>query len=287
MFNMYLNLVGAVVVGIVLISTIKYWLSKSKVHKNRTREGFELVVHTQKIISYCQQHRGISNAVLNGDKQLKRQLTSIQSQMDKLIGEGVEIGFTKFVQWDSFVEHWPRLKRHSLECTLPSQNLLRQHNMMVDGHMSLLDDVISYYELDWIMVSDSLHLSQLCVDTLKVIESIAQSRGIGAGLCSKGKCEGIDRLSLDFLRISIISPTNELLTELGHVADAELLSQLSISSSLIKEDVDSLLSTIESKLMIDGEINLDAAEFFVVATKPIQELVTVYDNLVAYAVRNT
>lgn len=283
---MYLKIVVGLGVSALLVSAVKYWLVKDKARTKRTEQGLALVVHTQKIISCCQQHRGISNAVLNGDNSLKRQLISIESELDKLIAEGAQLGLNNFVQWDSFIEHWPKLKRHALDRDLPSQNLLRQHNVMVDGHMSLLEDLMSHYELDWIMVGDSLHLSQLCIDTLKVIENIAQSRGLGAGICSKGQCTGIDKISLDFLRISIISPTNELLTELSRVNDNELLSQLSSSSKLIKEDVANLLSTIEHRVMIDGQINIDATDFFKMATKPIQELVNVYDNLVAYALRN-
>ena len=277
----------AAAVSIVLVLTIHYWLSNIQANKNRSRQGFALVVLIQKIISHCQHHRGISNAILNGDNNLKSQLLLIQSQLDKLIKQGVEIGLDKFPQWDTFVEHWPRLKQHSLQADLPPRNLLRQHNVMVDGHMSLLDEVMSHHDFDWIMVGKSLHLSQLCIDTLKVIETIGQSRGVGAGVCSRGQCVGIDRLSLDFLRISIISPTNELLSKLSQVADSELLSQLTSSSTLIKKDVDSLLLTIENRLMIDEQISLDAAEFFKLATKPMQELASVYDNLVTYGVRNT
>ena len=160
---------------------------------------------------------------------------------------------------------------HSLSRDLTSQNLLRQHNVMVYGHLSLLDDLMSHHELTWIMLGSSIHMSQLCIDTLKVVETIAQSRGIGAGVCSKGECLGIDKISLSFLRISIISPTNELLTELSQVDDTLL---------------DNLIDTIENNVLVDGPVNIDAADFFKMATQPIDALVTVYQNLVAHALRN-
>jgi hypothetical protein len=207
--------------------------------------------------------------------------------LDKLIAEGNTLLFNKFPQWESFVEHWPKLKMHSLNRDLTSQSLLRQHNVMVYGHLSLLDDLMSHHELTWIMLGSSIHMSQLCIDTLKVVEAIPQSRGIGAGICSKGACLGINKISLSFLRISIISPTNDLLTELGEVDNSLLQSQLRSSSKLIKEGDDNLVATIENKIMIDGRINMYAAEFFKMATQPIDALVTVYQNLVAHALRNT
>jgi len=283
---MTLEIIGTVLGSLLFIGIMKSWYFDKKKKLAKIKLGLALVVHIQKIISSCQQHRGISNAILQGNKTLKIQLISIQSQLDKLIAEGNTLGLNKFPQWESFVGHWPKLKIHSLNRDLTSQNLLRQHNVMVYGHLSLLDDLMSDYQLTWIMLGSSIHMSQLCIDTLKVVETIAQSRGIGAGICSKGECLGIDKISLGFLRISIIAPTNELLTEFAHVDNSLLQSQLKSSSKLIKEGVDNLIATIENKILIDGHINMDASEFFKMATQPIDALVTVYQNLVAHAVRN-
>jgi hypothetical protein len=283
---MTLEMVGAVLGSVLFIGTIKYWLSNNKKQADKIKLGLALIVHIQKIISSCQQHRGISNAILQGNKTLKIQLISIQSQLDKLIAEGNALGLNKFPQWESFVDHWPKLKMHSLNRDLTSQNLLRQHNVMVYGQLSLLDDLMSHHELTWIMFGSSIHMSQLCLDTLKVVETIAQSRGIGAGICSKGECIGLDKISLGFLRISIISPTNELLTELAEVDNTLLQSQLKSSSKLIKDGVDNLIAIIENKILVNGRIDMDASEFFKVATQPIDALVSVYQNLVAHALRN-
>lgn len=283
---MNLQMVGAALVAILFISTIKYWLSNKKKQADKIKLGLALIVHIQKIISSCQQHRGISNAILQGNTSLKIQLVSIQSQLDKLIAEGNSLGLNKFPQWESFVGHWPKLKMHALNRDLTSQNLLRQHNVMVYGHLSLLDDLMSHYELTWIMLGSSIHMSQLCIDTLKVAETIGQSRAIGSGVCSRGECLGIDKISLSFLRISIITPTNELLTELAQVDDSLLQSQLKSSSKLIRDGVDNLIATIENKVLIDGRIDMDSSEFFKMATQPIDALLTVYQNLVAHALRN-
>tara|TARA_R110002050_G_scaffold71891_3_gene154690 strand:+ start:74004 stop:74858 length:855 start_codon:yes stop_codon:yes gene_type:complete len=283
---MNLEMLVAGVGGMLFIATTKFWLTNKKKQLTKIKRGLALVTHIQKIISCCQQHRGISNAILQGNKTLKTQLISIQSQLDNLIAEGNAMGLKAFPQWESFIGHWPKLKMHSLSRDLTSQNLLRQHNVMVYGHLSLLDDLMSHHELTWIMLGSSIHMSQLCIDTLKVVETIAQSRGIGAGVCSKGECLGIDKISLSFLRISIISPTNELLTELSQVDDTLLLSQLISSSKLIREGVDNLIDTIENNVLVDGPVNIDAADFFKMATQPIDALVTVYQNLVAHALRN-
>lgn len=283
---MNLQMVGAALVAILFISTIKYWLSNKKKQADKIKLGLALIVHIQKIISSCQQHRGISNAILQGNTSLKIQLVSIQSQLDKLIAEGNSLGLNKFPQWESFVGHWPKLKMHALNRDLTSQNLLRQHNVMVYGHLSLLDDLMSHYELTWIMLGSSIHMSQLCIDTLKVAETIGQSRAIGSGVCSRGECLGIDKISLSFLRISIITPTNELLTELAQVDDSLLQSQLKSSSKLIRDGVDNLIATIENKVLINGRIDMDSSEFFKMATQPIDALLTVYQNLVAHALRN-
>jgi hypothetical protein len=131
---MTLEMIGAVLGSVLFIGTIKYWLSNNKKQADKIKLGLALIVHIQKIISSCQQHRGISNAILQGNKTLKIQLKS--------------------------------------------------------------------------------------------------------------------------------------------------------SSKLIKDGVDNLIATIENKILIDDRIDMDASEFFKMATQPIDALVTVYQNLVAHAVRN-
>ncbi|HEC60018.1 hypothetical protein LCGC14_0724490 [marine sediment metagenome] len=284
---MDLKIVATVSVSLLLLVIIKYWLSNNKRQAAKIKLGFRLIEHIQKVISCCQQHRGISNAILQGNKSLRTQLISTQLHLDELVAEGNILGLKAFPQWESFIGHWPKLKMHSLERDLTSQNLLRQHNVMVYGHLSLLDELMSEHDLTWIMLGSSIHMSQLCIDTLKVAETIGQSRAIGSGVCSRGECLGIDKISLSFLRISIISPTNELLTELSQVEDPVLLSQLTAASKLIKEAVDKLVATIEDKVLIDGKIELDAADFFKLATQPIDALNGVYKSLVAHSSRAT
>ena len=282
--NYLWGVVSAVITTLGLLAIVKE-IARNKNHKIMVDLGLRSIAYCQRVITKCQQHRGISNAVLQGNIELKRDLITTQRDLDKLIQEGITLGLDKFPQWESFIEHWSRLKIHALDRDLSSQNLLRQHNIMIDGQLSLFEDITIYNDLQWIMLNDSLHLSQVCLDTLRVVESIAQSRGIGTGICAKGYSEGIEQISLNFLKVSISSPINNMLNEFSSVDDQSLSAQLKKSSKQIKESVDKLIDVIEYQVLADDGVKIGAAEYFAVATKPIEELLSVFQYLVDSALQ--
>lgn len=212
---MYLEIIFVVIISLICI----IGFSRSRTKKGEKSEqiilGLSLLTHIQKIISLSQQHRGTSNAVLQGNDKLKPRLISLQRELGQLISEGDALNLKEFAQWESFVEHWPRLRHRSIDGALDPKNLIRQHNLMIDNQLSLLDDIVSYYDLKSLKLDDMMHVSELCIDILRVVESVAQARGLGAGACAKGKCTGADQISLNFLKVSISATANELFNDLG------------------------------------------------------------------------
>jgi hypothetical protein len=68
---MSLEIIGAVLRSVLLIGTLRNWLSNKKKQADKVKLSLALIVHSQKIISSCQQDRGINNAILQGNKTLK------------------------------------------------------------------------------------------------------------------------------------------------------------------------------------------------------------------------
>jgi len=279
---MHLEIIFIVVVSLVCIIGFSRSRSKKSEQSEQIKLGLTLFTHIQKIMSLSQQHRGTSNAVLQGNDNLKPRLTALQRDLDKLISEGSEFNLTEFAQWESFSEHWPRLKVRSMNCDLEPKNLMRQHNMMIDGQLSLLDDIISYYGLSLLKLDDVTHVSQLCLDLLRVVETIAQARGLGSGVCAKGECTGVDQISLNFLKSSISGAENELFNELNSIDTLELSERFSSSSKRIKLGVENLVHAISTQVLTD-KTTINASDYFNLATKPIDDLLDIFDEVILYA----
>jgi hypothetical protein len=245
-------------------------------------QGLMLLKQIQKIVGLIQQHRGISIAIKQGNDKVKFRHASLQNEIDALLDSDDIASLKSFSQWQSFSEHWPRLKSHTLNKTLDTQSLMRQHSAMIEGQLSLIDDVTRDYHLHMIMLDDSIQMSEICIDTIRTTETIAQARGIGMGLCVMGKSEGADDIKLNFLKSSIDSTTSELFEELKAINNPDINTHIGSTSVSIKNSSDKLVNIIDEKILKQEKIGINAQDYFDLATTPIDDLAELFSQIIAY-----
>jgi hypothetical protein len=279
MYSMMIGLVIALFIAGIVIRLNVVWNSG----RNRIRKGLLLTSHISSLIDNCQRHRGTSNAILQGNTKLAAQLESLQDKIDGSINNRMSLSLNHFPQWESFIEHWPRLKIHARDGDLKAYYLMRQHNLMIDGLLSLLDDVMRYHDLHKMMLDRQTRLSDICIDTLRVVETIGQTRAIGSGICAHGVCEGADKIIINFLRNSVQSSTEQLLAELHRIENANLSYGLKRSSDSIKSNVSALIDLIEKQVLIEGDVKLESSQYFSVSTKAIEDVLSVFGILTQHA----
>jgi hypothetical protein len=279
MYPMFLG--GITIVGLLVI--IGRVLVLKREEQGRIEQGILLTVHLKRIIDSCQKHRGTSNAINQGNSKLKPQLVNLQGDIDRLISSNDSQRLKRFPQWESFTEHWPRLKKHALAGDLKSHNLVRQHSLMIDGQLSLLDDVMRDHDLHRMMLDRSTRVSEVCLDTLRVAETVGQTRAVGAGICARGVCAGADRIILDFLRISVQSTTHELVKQINAIKNDDLHGTLQTASKSIDDSINRLLQMVEADVMKDGQLHVDSNDYFNTSTRAIDEVLKVFGIIIHYA----
>lgn len=273
---------GGLFLSVALFTFLRVAMQR-RAAKQRIETGLVLTVHIEKMIALVQKHRGTSNAITQGNTELLAKLTRLQTEMDTLLANDNTTALQRYPQWESFIEHWPRLKRYSVNTELKPHHLIRQHNLMIDGLLSLLDDVMRYHDLHKMMLDRTTRVSEVCLDTLRVAETIAQVRGVGSGICAHGRCEGADRIIINFLKISVQTSTHNLLKELMSIENQGLATGLSQTSVEIQNSVSQLLRLIESEVVVDGQIKVDTSNYFSVSTSAIDEVLKVFGTVVQYA----
>ncbi len=274
-------------IGGLTVVCLMYLISRLAVmrreEQRRIEQGILLTVHMKRIIDSCQKHRGTSNAVNQGNAKLKPQLVSLQGDIDHLIASSDSLQLKRFPQWESFTEHWPRLKKHALAGDLKSHNLVRQHSLMIDGQLSLLDDVMRDHDLHRMMLDRCTRVSEVCLDTLRVAETVGQTRAVGSGICARGICEGADRIILDFLRISVQSTTNELVKQINGIKNEDLHHALQNASKAISDSIGKLTEMVEFNVLREGRVQVDSNDYFNVSTRAIDEVLKVFGIIIHYA----
>lgn len=280
---MFLTLTILLTMAVVTAAIFARIIFAKKREKIDAKQGLVLLEHIQKLVLSCQKHRGLSNAVLQGNVELRQALLAEQTKIELLIRQGNnDLSCDVFAQWNSFADHWPRLKNHALKRDLPSQNLIRQHNVMIEGHLSLMDEIIRYYSLHNIMLDSVTRLAGLCLDTLRVAETVGQTRAIGSGVCARGVCKGVDKISLNFLRISLKASTDHLFSELNNINNEDLHNPVTSASINVKTSIERLIKTLDEAVLVDGNTTIDSKEYFNLATTPIEQLFSVNSLLLSY-----
>ena len=126
-------------------------------------------------------------------------------------------------------------------------------------------------------------MSEVCLDTLRVAETVGQTRAVGSGICARGVCEGADRIILDFLRISVQSTTNELVKQINGINNEDLHQTLQNASRTISDSIGKLMEMVEFNVLKDGRVQVDSNDYFNVSTRAIDEVLKVFGIIIHYA----
>lgn len=269
-----------------LICLALRWRHYQRLQHQQLRSGLMHLSRLQQLIMLCQQHRGTTNAVINGDNSLQPQLLNLQQQIDSFIKDPKNRALDAFPQWHSFLDHWPRLKQNVLNPNQKAFLLVRQHNVMIEGQLSLIDDVCRYYRLHHLMLDNMTRVSEICLDTLRVAETIGQVRAIGSGICSRGKADGADAIALEFLHRSVQGRTEELLRELQAIKNPQLRATLSTHLPLVREAITQLLALLEQDVLGKKQTQVAPSQYFTAATRPISAVLESFNIITQYAVNN-
>lgn len=279
MYPMFIG--GLLVVCLIAIASRLVVIKREE--QARIQQGILLTVHLKHIIDSCQKHRGNSYTAIRGNDKLESKMSGAQGDIDRVIADFDSPRLLHFPQWESFAEHWPRLKKHALAGDLKSRNLIRQHSLMIDGQLSLLDDVMRDNDLHRMRLDRGTPVSEICLDTLRVAETVGQTRAIGAGICARGVCEGAERIILDFLRLSVQSTASELVKQIHTIKNEDLQQALKQASGSISDSISKLLSMVDNRVLREGRLQVDGNDYFNTSTRAIDELLKVFGIIIHYA----
>lgn len=238
------------IVSVLLLGLVVRWRLQQRVQYQQLRLGLAHLSRLQQLIMLCQQHRGTSNAVVNGDQSLRPQLLNLQQKIDSFIKDRQSRALERFPQWQSFVEHWPRLKQNVLLSNKKAFLLMRQHNLMIEGQLSLTDDVSRYYHLHHLMLDNMTRVSEVC------------------------------------LHRSVLGRTEELLRELQAIKNPQLRKILNSQLTLINEHTSQLFQLVEQEVLGRKITLVDAKKYLSVATRPIRAVLESFNIITQYAVIN-
>ncbi|WP_266275052.1 nitrate- and nitrite sensing domain-containing protein [Methylophaga sp. OBS3] len=260
------------------------WQQQQTLQHKKLRQGLYYLSQLQQLIMTSQQHRAISSAFLDGDSSLQPELLTLQRQIDAFISDKANQSLQSFAQWQSFADHWPRLKQAVSNQSLPVSQLLRQHVAMIDTQLKLLDVVCQHYHLYDLMLDNMTRLPDICIDTLHVAEDIAQMRAVGTALCLKEEMS--DDIALRLVHRSLSARIRALLKDLHAIQNPQLHVVLNNHLLAMQTELQQLMQLVEKELLDTKQRALPPQSYFNAATRPINAVQDCFNVITQFAVNN-
>lgn len=245
------------------------------------RRGIYKLELLKKLLTHMQQHRGLSNGELNGDSQLKCRVYDVVKMVEK-DWEYLEPVKNDVANHDRFMgiyTHWNRLKvRYS---GLSVRNNLEQHNRLIMNLLYLIEDVAESHQLDCIR-SDSRGSEVIWKELLETAESIGQVRALGTGIVAAGGCDSIQRIRVRFLNEKIKRMLKELITglqcSLDNGSSRELIAPILDQVTKTEDSINELITLNETELFSQQGIKISSEDYFSLASRCIEPLMTLFDE---------
>lgn len=263
----------------------------AQVHAAQHRlQGLQAVMHLRRLLEALPQHRGMANALLQGDESFRRKLMELQTQinrnMDKmgtLLSAGDALGVAERSQ--SILQGWSTITQQLNRFAAPES--FGRHTALITELLYLINDVAD--DAGLLTETDSnAQLIDAAINTLPLVsETLGQARGMGTGVAASGKCDTDMRVKLRYL----LANTQRVADEVGHAVQGALSghtagekyhdtgftqrarSALDDSQQATRQ----FLSLLDTRIIHDNTVEVAPADFYNAGTVAIQQSFSLLD----------
>jgi len=248
-----------VVPGVALFTAILGVVKRKKTEEKLFRTGITYLKKLRSLLTYIQQHRGLTNSYLSGNLAVEAEIERIEVLIKKEIADlhSVEGWIKENSKWDSIVDHWLRIGAHYK--TVDAEVNLKQHNNLIANLLYLIDDLAYAHHLGKLGLIEATDANWR--NLLFIAEYIGQARALGMGVVSKGFCTSVLRIQLNHLLVKIESNISPSWTE------------------STQQDFRNFLKVIEEQVITDTP-SITPAEYFKLATGCIEHVLSEFDRQV-------
>jgi hypothetical protein len=228
-------------------------------------KGIRLLKLLRDYLAKVQKHRGLTTAYIMGNTDMLPEIDTLNQSMmqdiDLIFSVGEWINHNE--RWLLIEKHWSKLQT-SFKNNKDADNNLEQHNRLIKNTLYLIEEMADEHSLLLLKGDLSLCIELLWKDLLKAIDYMGQARALGTGVATNGVCSSVERIRMSYLRKKI---EENSLVIVNHLPQGEIA----------KKEVKTLLNCIDEHIL-GSYCNLDAKQYFDMATATIENLYKQYDQ---------
>jgi len=252
----------------------------------KERMGIEYILELRKLLEDVPQHRGMTNAFLNGDTAFRERILEKRSQIAEDI-RGVDradgkLGTTLKTtgKWNAIKSQWQDLEGKAFR--LPAKESFDAHTVLIADILSLITYV---GETSGMIFDPHLDINYLLGSIISklppLIENIGQVRGIGAGVAARRSVTVEQKLQLATLAAltkSVVATAHDGLYAAFRENQA-LESQLQPYWDKTEEAIKVFLGMLNNRIIHAESINMDPKDYFAAGTRVIDRSFETYDKV--------
>lgn len=240
-------------------------------------KGLEYLIALKVVLEKIPQHRGLTNALLNGNKGVAEQRLQVEQEIDK--------GFMTLAQVDSLYgaalgttaelsalqKAWNNLKANSAQ--MSAQESFRLHTQVINEQIiPLISDIAIRSNL--IIGTDltTNELVSLVTNLLpQLTEDLGQMRGYGAGVLARGQISINDKIFIAGQIKQIQKAATTVATTVKEAVSLtpSLANLLQQGSSVATTQTDQAIALAQSSILNASSVQMSSTDYFNQITKTI------------------
>ena len=267
---------------------LAYYLNRRNRHDCQVlrQEGLHISQIIKQLFVNVQQHRGMMNAFLNGDKSFGVKIEQKESEIERSLTKLDSLYRPALMpkeRWDNICSTWQSLLKEAH--SLAAEDSFRRHSELIRAIIYLMGDVAERSQITGTHPADAALASALWHKLPMAAEGLGQARALGAGAAAKGHCTSVIRIRLRFLE-ERIRETMEWVNDDLKRADPVQAATMTKLWETTHKSVSDFLALLEKEIIKTEKLSVDAGHYFGSATQTIDALFSVYDQVSSAMERN-
>ena len=250
------------------------------------RQGLLFIQTIRPLLEHMPQHRGMTNAYLEGETSFKSKIMSKRNDVDQALASLSNINnkLSGYLNTNNLVNNiqtqWNTLKNEAMRMS-PADSFAA-HTKMIGDVLNLLTHVAINSKMTLNINPESLQLTDALVSRLPVvIESMGQARGLGAGIAAAGQNTLEQTIRLAVLVDHIEANSSLLEKGLGQALrlDQHLAEKIHGPLESTQQGIQHFSEILNNELLLKEDITILGTDVFAAGTTAVSQAMALFDAI--------
>ncbi len=249
--------------------------------------GIEYVKPVRQLLEFIPQHRGMTNAFLNGNTSFESKVLSVRKKIDGLFEAAQKVDYKLGESLDTskrftaIRNEWDVLKDTAF--SMGAKESFSRHSALIAKVLSLIVHAGDTSNLVLDPELGSFYSMDLVINKIPaLVENMGQVRGLGSGIIANNSMTQNQIIRMTELKVGIDVNYQGLLASYrsGAEADERLQQRLGVMAGEVESIIGSFIKAVD--VIRSGDMaSLDSKQFFSDGTDSINQAFVLYDESAA------